>query len=204
MIAPVRQRNPERSRERILAAAADEFSERGFAGARVEAIARRAGLNKQLISHHFGGKQALYEAVLKARRTQAGGGMAEAPGSLPEALAWFYEKVRRDPSWLRLLLWEALDAADDVPGRVELDERRRRYADRVAWVEAEQAAGRLPTGLAPDLLLLSLLGAATYPLLLPQVCRLVTGEAPDTEAFARRFERHLTDLAATLAVPSDR
>jgi TetR/AcrR family transcriptional regulator len=204
MIAPVRQRNPERSRERILAAAAEEFSERGFAGARVDAIARRAGLNKQLISHHFGGKQALYEAVLRARRTQAGGELAEAPGTLPAALAWFYEKVRRDPSWLRLLLWEALDAVDDVPGRVELDERRRRYADRVAWVEAEQEAGRLPADLAPDLLLLSLLGAATYPVLLPQVCRLITGDAPDSEEFARRYERHLTELAAAFAVPSER
>ena len=59
MIAPGRQRNPERSRERILAAALDEFSERGFAGARVDAIARRAGLNKQLISHYFGGGRRL-------------------------------------------------------------------------------------------------------------------------------------------------
>jgi hypothetical protein len=68
-----------------------------------------------------------------------------------------------------------------VPDSVELDERRRRYADRVAWVEAEQGAGRLPPDLEPELLLLSLFGAATYPLLLPQVCRLVTGEAPDSE-----------------------
>jgi AcrR family transcriptional regulator len=204
MIAPGRQRNPERSRERILAAAMEEFSERGFAGARVDAIARRAGLNKQLISHHFGGKQALYEAVMRARRAEAGGGMAEAPGELPAALAWFFERVRRDPTWLRLLLWEALDDVEEVPGTDELDERRRRYADRVAWVEAEQAAGRLPAGLAPDLLLLSLFGAATYPLLLPQVCRLITGEAPDGDEFARRYQRHLTDLAAAFAVPSDR
>ena len=75
----------------------------------------------------------------------------------------------------------------------------------MAWVEAEQAAGQLARRpRAPDLLLLSLLGAATYPLLLPQVCRLVTGETPDDEAFAAATERHLTDLAAALAVPSDR
>jgi AcrR family transcriptional regulator len=204
MIAPGRQRNPQRSRERILAAALEEFGERGFAGARVEAIARRAGLNKQLISHHFGGKQALYDAVMRARRADAGGEMTDQPGPLPAALGWFYERARRDPSWMRVLLWEVLDATEDVPGSDEVDQRRRRYADRVAWVEDEQRAGRLPAELEPDLLLLSLFGAATYPLLLPQVCRLVTGEAPDSEEFARRYQRHLTLLAAAFAVPSDR
>jgi hypothetical protein len=47
-----------------------------------------------------------------------------------------------------------------------------------------------------------LFGAATYPLLLPQVCRLVTGEAPDSAAFARRYRRHLTLLAAAFPLPS--
>src|SRR3954447_9105137 len=183
MIAPGRQRNPQRSRERILAAALEEFSDRGYAGARVDAIARRAGLNKQLISHHFGGKQALYDAVMRARRAGAGGEMTEQPGPLPAALGWFYERARADPSWLRVLLWEVLDGSEDVPGGDEGDQRRRRYAERVAWVETEQAAGRLPDGLDPDLLLLSMFGAAIYPLLLPQVCRLVTGKAGDSADF---------------------
>src|SRR4051794_30357270 len=140
MIAGGRQRNPERSRERILAAALEEFSERGFAGARVDAIARRAGLNKQLISHHFGGKQALYDAVMRARRSGAGGELTEQPGPLPDSLGWFFERARNDPSWLRVLLWEVLDGVDEIPGSDEIDQRRRRYADRVAWVAGEQAA----------------------------------------------------------------
>jgi TetR/AcrR family transcriptional regulator len=204
MIAPGRQRNPERSRERILAAALEEFSERGFAGARVDAIARRAGLNKQLISHHFGGKQALYDAVMRARRSGAGGEMIDRPGPLPDALGWIFDRARHDPSWMRVLLWEALDGSDDVPGSDEVDQRRRRYADRIAWVEREQAAGRLPADLEPDLLLLSLFGAAIYPLLLPQVCRLISGEAPDSEAFARRYREHLTRLASAIPLASTR
>ena len=112
--------------------------------------------------------------------------MTEQPGPLPAALGWFFERARADPSWLRVLLWEVLDGSDDVPGGDEVDQRRRRYAERVAWVETEQAAGPAAAdGLDPDLLLLSLFGAAIYPLLLPQVCRLVTGEAPDSEEFAR-------------------
>ena len=203
MIAPGRQRNPERSRERILAAALEEFSERGFAGARVDAIARRAGLNKQLISHHFGGKQALYDAVMSARRTAAGGELTDQPGPLPDAFGRLFERARSDPSWRRVLMWEALEGAHDVPGSDEVGQRRRRYADRTAWVAAEQAAGRLPADLEPDLLLLSLFGAMMYPLLLPQVCKLVTGDAADSDAFAERYGRHLNRLAAALAVTSE-
>lgn len=48
----------------ILSAAAQEFAERGYDGARVDAIARRAGVNKALLYYHIGNKRALYEAVL--------------------------------------------------------------------------------------------------------------------------------------------
>lgn len=53
------------SRELLLAAARHEFAERGFEGARVDAIAKRAGVNKQLVYHHFGNKEDLYGKVLE-------------------------------------------------------------------------------------------------------------------------------------------
>jgi len=49
---------------RILAAAGAEFARRGFAGARVEQIARRAGVNKQLIFYYYHSKRGLFQAVL--------------------------------------------------------------------------------------------------------------------------------------------
>ena len=50
--------------EVILAAAAEEFAVNGHSGARMDAIARRAGVNKASIYYHLGGKDALYERVL--------------------------------------------------------------------------------------------------------------------------------------------
>jgi AcrR family transcriptional regulator len=50
------------SAELILGAPIEEFSERGFAGARVDAIARRAGANKQLLFYYFRDKQGLHDA----------------------------------------------------------------------------------------------------------------------------------------------
>jgi TetR/AcrR family transcriptional regulator len=53
------------SPDRILAAAAVEFAERGFAGARVDRIARRAKVNKAMLYYHFKSKQGLYRALLR-------------------------------------------------------------------------------------------------------------------------------------------
>jgi TetR/AcrR family transcriptional regulator len=58
-------RPPRVSPERILAAAALEFSERGYAGARVDRIARRARVNKAMLYYHFDSKQGIYRTLLR-------------------------------------------------------------------------------------------------------------------------------------------
>lgn len=50
--------------QRIVEAATAEFAEVGYAGARVDAIAKRAGVNKAAIYYHIGGKREVYEYVL--------------------------------------------------------------------------------------------------------------------------------------------
>jgi TetR/AcrR family transcriptional regulator len=51
-------------KDAILAAARREFAARGFAGARVENIARAAGCNKAMLFYYFSSKEKLYRAVL--------------------------------------------------------------------------------------------------------------------------------------------
>jgi TetR/AcrR family transcriptional regulator len=55
---------PEESRAAILQAAAKEFAELGIAGARIDAIAREAHVNKALLYYYFTDKETLYGAVL--------------------------------------------------------------------------------------------------------------------------------------------
>src|SRR5207249_11898001 len=55
---------PEESRKAILKAAVHEFAREGVAGARTDAIARSAGVNKALLYYYFKDKEALYQAVL--------------------------------------------------------------------------------------------------------------------------------------------
>lgn len=60
---PVR-RDPDASQRRILAAATEVFADQGLDGARVDEIAKRAGINKRMLYHYFGNKDDLFGAVL--------------------------------------------------------------------------------------------------------------------------------------------
>src|SRR3982751_461753 len=60
-----RTRDAERTREVILRAAMGEFAAKGLGGARIDAIAERAGINKRLMYYYFGSKDDLFLAVLE-------------------------------------------------------------------------------------------------------------------------------------------
>lgn len=62
---PAAKRDAERSQAKILQAATDEFSAHGYDGARVERIAQRCGVNKNLLYHYFDSKEGLYLAVME-------------------------------------------------------------------------------------------------------------------------------------------
>jgi AcrR family transcriptional regulator len=62
---PPGERDPERTRATILAAAIEEFTARGLDGARVDDIAERSGVNKRMIYYYFGDKTGLYLSVLE-------------------------------------------------------------------------------------------------------------------------------------------
>lgn len=59
------KRDPARTRERILAHATDEFARHGYGGARVDRIVQRAGISKNLLYHHFSGKEELFVGVME-------------------------------------------------------------------------------------------------------------------------------------------
>lgn len=63
MVGQARARD---TKAQLLQAAVAIFADKGFSGARVEEIARRAKANKAMIYYHFGTKEGLYKAVLLA------------------------------------------------------------------------------------------------------------------------------------------
>jgi AcrR family transcriptional regulator len=81
--------HPSPAQQKILDAASAVFAEEGFAGARVDEIARRAGVNKAMLYYHVGNKLALYTAVLTRNFDRMEGTLSEgfaAHGSARERL----------------------------------------------------------------------------------------------------------------------
>src|SRR5256885_14133973 len=90
------------SPDRILAAAAAEFAERGFAGARVDRIARRARVNKAMLYYYFRSKQELYRTLLRqvfgqaAQRMQAIAAAEASPHHKPDRIVSGIAQLLRD------------------------------------------------------------------------------------------------------------
>src|SRR5215472_9046075 len=79
-----RESRADESRAKILAAAERAFAGEGLAGARTDAIAAEAGVNKALLYYYFSSKEALYEAVIEEQLREFNGhalAMLAAPGS---------------------------------------------------------------------------------------------------------------------------
>jgi AcrR family transcriptional regulator len=113
------------SRQRILDAASAEFAALGFAGARVDAIADRAGVNKAMLYYHVGDKQALYTAVLLRnfdrvsrglQLTLAGGGSPRE--RLVRVIAGLSAMVSELPDHPRIVLREVASGAVHLPDDV--------------------------------------------------------------------------------------
>jgi len=117
-------RDPER-RNRILDAASSVFAEKGFAGARVDDIAARAGINKAMLYYHVGDKTALYSAVLLRNfervrvaldEALATGGSARA--RLEAVITALTNMVQRHPDHPRMMLREIASGAASLEPEV--------------------------------------------------------------------------------------
>lgn len=112
---------PMDTKEKILAAARNEFSDKGFAGARVDAIARAAGVNKAMIYYHFASKELLYQAVLAEVIEKVSAFVARLLGEdIPaekrfEALAGFWSGVfESTPELAPLILREMASGGERI------------------------------------------------------------------------------------------
>ncbi|SEI95547.1 transcriptional regulator, TetR family [Arthrobacter sp. yr096] len=102
----------ERTKTQLLDAAVSEFSAKGLAGARMDHIAKAAGVSKERIYQYFGNKDALYGAVITAELNRffmglsiEGSGVA-AVGDFAGRLFDFHAA---EPGTAKLLFWVGLE-----------------------------------------------------------------------------------------------
>ena len=166
------QRDPERTRAVILAAAAAEFAEKGFGGARVDAIAARAGTNKRMLSHYFGDKEALYLVVLEEAYAGIRGAEAtldlsqrDPEEGLRELTVFTWRYFVAHPEFISLLNTENLMRARFLKGSKRIRAMQTRLIVELASIlERGAEKGVFATGLDPLRVYLSMASLSVFPL----------------------------------------
>jgi AcrR family transcriptional regulator len=135
----------EATRRRLLEAGARQFAEHGYAGARVDAIGRDAGVNKERVYRYFGDKRGFFEAVLTRALTGLLDGSrldGSGPAVIGEFAGWLFDRFGAYPALPRLLAWESLelDGPVDVASRVSVCSSNARSIQRaLPGLSAEEA-----------------------------------------------------------------
>jgi TetR/AcrR family transcriptional regulator len=194
-------RDLNRTRERIMAAAQKEFAASGFAGARTDAIARRARVNERMIFYCFGSKEKLYRAVLE-QKLAAAATLAEAntEEDFASGLIKGFTANCASMDGIRMWQWEALDRRNRK--LVAEEERRAYFQAAVARLRRAKANGAVPPDADEEMLLLVSAALRVFPLALPQVTSLVTGMDPLDPEFRRKWTACLEWIAGRLTAPA--
>lgn len=189
-------RDAARTRKKIVEAARQEFATRGFAGARIDAIARRAKVKKQLLYHYYASKAALFDEILQ-QAIELREDLAMADEAPAEIFRRRFLTALNDPLWVRFVTWEALDFPRS---RTITRQDRRQVALRNQRnaIIAKQFHGLLPKALKAELLQLALYALATYPLAYAPITKMVTGKLPGDPKFQQDWMTFLDQLGALL------
>ena len=196
----VAERNPERTRERILSAALQEFAANGFAGARVDAIARRAAINKRMLYHYFGDKEHLFREVLHRKIAERQASAEGLSGDPAESLPFWFKLSCKDADWVRLLEWEALQEADNQ--LIDGAGRRALAIQALGRIRQQQALGYLTGEFEPRHLLIAMRSLTMFPMAFPQLTRLITGQPVSDPRFQKKYVEFLKKFAAAFR-PAD-
>ena len=197
-----RLRDPERTREAILAAAEDLFARRGFAGTSLQQIGETAGVARSTPAYFFGNKAALYDAVLVRVIARAQETMArayaegdEAP-SVEDAVESYVgaaiDFLAYDRNFVRLIQREALGEGTRVSqffGRIVEE-------GIVALAPAAEKAG-----ITPERLVLDLTALCWYPFAHEHTLLPALGMKARDPAFLQDQKRHISDLVRAMTRP---
>ena len=192
---------PPRSKK-LLTAARREFASSGLAGARVDEIAARAGVNKQLVYHYFGDKDALYLAVLEwvYEEIRAQERKLNLEGLPPEQairklIESSFDHLAAHPDFIVLLNDENRGGARHVRGSRKLEAMHSPLVSMVSKILSEGVrAGTFPQRHQPGASLYLDRGAELFLLLQHADAVGDLRQGPASPAARRARRKHVVDL----------
>lgn len=152
----VRTRDPEAKKQQLFEAALAEFAAYGVAGARVERLARRAGISPGLVYSFYAGKDQLFDAVFDHIVEQATALVPIDADHLPQYAAGLFDAGLAHPEVGRFMTWYQLERGESaVPASAVTA-----MSEKAAAIRAAQRRGTVTCTLAPEQILALVLSLA--------------------------------------------
>jgi TetR/AcrR family transcriptional regulator len=148
---------------RLWTAARTEFSSRGYHGARVQGIAKRAGCNVALLYRHWASKRALYVEILKSiwvEGAQQVAAQLESTGGAAGVVQAYLDLRIKDPEASQIVIRELLDGGPFLKEIVAAEPAMIANIHRVADVMRQGNGHALRQGVDPQLAALLVAGVA--------------------------------------------
>ena len=160
----------EGTRGLLLRAARAAFAEGGLEGARVDDIAKRAGINKQLLYHYFGSKDGLYTAVLeevyheiREQESQLALDALPAEEAMRKLIQFSFDYLEKSPDFVRILADENAHQGRHLLGSRAVEEMNRPIIELMrATLERGVDEGVFRRGLDPLHIYLSIAGMSFF------------------------------------------
>ena len=178
-------RSADLTREKLLLAATAEFAAHGAAGARIDRIAERAGVNKRMIYAYFGNKEQLFDTVLERSLDLLAEAVPLAGDDLPGYAGRLFDYLVDHPERLRLALWRTLESSPPTEAET------RSTAEKLA---ALSAARRRDNGLDPAAVLVFIMALVrAWPSTYGALARPTFADAAAQRASVVEAVRRLTE-----------
>lgn len=198
--SPAKDRSRDRpaTERRILDAAQSILTEQGSSGFGVNAVARAAGVDKQLIYRYFGGLDgllaALGERLAEWWEEQL---LGDAPVKPPATYSEFIEMLalrlikilRREPLALHCMLWELTDGSSPVAALTAA-----RAKALSGWMVRRRGDLRPPEGVDVHAVNALIVSGISYFVLASRSSRNVIGLATDDEGTWARIEAGIVTI----------
>jgi TetR/AcrR family transcriptional regulator len=196
------RRNPAATRQKLLAAARREFAASGLAGARVDEIAARAGVNKQLVYHYFGDKDALYLAVLewvyeeiRAQERKLNLEGLPPQQAIKRLIEASFDHLAAHPDFIVLLNDENRGGARHVRGSRKLEAMHSPLVSMVSAILGEGVrAGVFRKGINPVHLYISIAGLSYFYFSNTPTLSAIFGKDLSSPAARKARRKHVVDL----------
>lgn len=198
-----RRRDPVATKAALLQAAVTEYAAKGFAGARIDEIAQRAGVNKQLVYHYYGSKDELYRAALEhvyagIREREKALHLSDLPplAAMERLIGFSFDYLAEHPEFIALLNDENRHDARHIRGSERLEQMHSPLVSLIAeTLERGVAEGVFRDDLEPVQLYVSIAGLSYFFFSNNRTLSTIFGRRLDAPKAVAERRRHVVAFA---------